>query len=78
MDQPLPSSFLGEEDFTDVTLTTSDDKQIKVHKLIVSSFGEVLKKIFIKNPSQNTVIYLKNVTYKELSWIIHYFYVGGV
>ena len=39
--------------FTDVTLATEDDKQIKAHKVILSSFSNLFTKILFRNPHPN-------------------------
>ena len=62
--------------YTDVTLVTMDDKQIKAHKLILSSSSNFFKNIFVTNPHPNTLIYLKDINHKELELVLKFMYHG--
>ena len=66
----------NDQDFADVTLATADNKQIRAHKVILSSCSEFFKNIFLKNPHQNTLLYLKGIRYKELTMVIKFIYLG--
>ena len=65
-----------DQDFTDVTLATVDDQQIRAHKVILSSCSEFFRNIFLKNPHQNPLLYLKGIRYKELALVIKFIYMG--
>ena len=54
----------NDQDFADVTLATVDDQQIKAHKVILSSCSELFRNIFLKNPHQNPLVYIKGIRYK--------------
>jgi len=70
-------NFQIEEHLYDMTLAC-EDKQIKAHRLIVSSFSPVLRNILMLNQSPNQVIYLRRVKYKDLQNLISYMYQGEV
>ena len=65
-------------EFTDVTLVTADDQQISSHRLILSSHSTFFKRIFIKNPQQNLVVYLKDICLSELELLLEFVYTGQV
>ena len=56
----------GDQDFADVTLATADDRQIKAHKVIISSCSPFFRNILVKNPHPNPLIYLKGVSYEHI------------
>ena len=58
--------LLNNKDLTDVTLVTGDDQQIRAHKIILSSSSPFFRNIFIRNPRQNPLLYLKDITSKFL------------
>ena len=66
----------NDQDFSDVTLATVDDQQIRAHKVILSSCSEFFRNIFLKNPHQNPLLYLKGIRYKELALVIKFIYLG--
>jgi hypothetical protein len=65
-----------DQDFADVTLATADDRQLKAHKVIISSCSPLFRNILIKNPHQNPVIYLKGVNYEHLENALKFIYLG--
>ena len=66
----------NEQNMTDVTLATEDDKQIHVHKVILCSGSTVFKNIIMNNPIQNLLIYLKDISYQYLMLIARFLYTG--
>lgn len=66
----------GDEDFADVTLACEDDKQIKAHKVILSSCSLFFKTILLKNPHQHPLLYLKGIKHVDLQSIIKFVYFG--
>ena len=66
----------ADQDFTDVTLATEDNQQIKVHKVILSFCSPFFRNILIKNTHQNPLIYLKGVKYNELQMLLRFIYLG--
>ena len=68
--------LLEDELFTDVTLACEDNKQIKAHKVILSSCSSFFKNIFINNSHKHMLIYLKGVKMAQLTPIIRFVYLG--
>ena len=66
----------NDQDFSDVTLATVDDQQIRAHKVILSSCSELFRNIFLRIPHQNTPLYLKGIRYKELTLVMKFIYLG--
>ena len=69
-------SLLDDHDLTDVTLVSHDNKQMKAHKVILCSGSNFFKRIFVQNPHQSPLLYLRNVHWKELQNIINFIYLG--
>ena len=67
-----------EREFTDVTLATADEQQISSHRLILSAHSSFFKRILMKNPQQNLVVYLKDICLSELELVLEYVYTGKV
>jgi hypothetical protein len=65
-----------DQHFTDVTLATADNRQIKTHKVIISLCSTFFKRILIRNPHKNPLIYLKGIEYKYLESIMKFIYLG--
>jgi len=70
-------NLINESDFSDVTLACSDDKQIKAHKVILQACSPFFRKIFLKNPHQHPLLYLKDVTHRDLGAILEFMYEGA-
>jgi len=66
-----------DEDFYDVTLSVGP-KQIKAHKLILSSCSSFFKTVLKENPHQHPLLYLRNVSYQTLQAIMEFMYLGSV
>ena len=64
------------QNFSDVTLATVDDLQIRAHQVILSSSSLLFQNIFLKNPHQNPLIYLQDVKHRHLEMIIKFIYLG--
>ena len=64
------------QDFTDVTLATVDDKQIRAHKVILSSFSPFFKNILLKNSNSNLILYLKDTHFKDIEMVLKFIYFG--
>ena len=63
-------------EFTDVTLVSDDDKQLKAHKFILSSCSPVFWKILVNNHHQHPLIYLTGVKHEEVRSMIRFMYLG--
>ena len=68
-------ALLQDSAFNDVTLVCEDQRQVKGHKVILSSGSKFLKEIFLNNPHPHPLIYLK-LTYDHLSSIVRFIYLG--
>ena len=66
----------NDKNFTDVTLSTADDHQIKVHRVILSSCSELFKHLLVKNPHHNPLIHLKGIEHKYLMMALEFIYLG--
>jgi len=67
-----------EKDFLDVTLACDGEKQIKVHKVILSACSPFFRSVLRKNPHDHPLLYLKGVKYNELQSILNFMYYGEV
>ena len=67
---------LTQLEFTDVTLVSDDDKQIKSHKFVLSSCSPVFRNILVNNPHKHPLIYLTDVKHEELKSILDFMYLG--
>ena len=62
--------------FTDVTLVCNDDKQIQAHKVILSSFSSLFKRMFSNNPHPQPLVFLKGVEIDDINAILDFIYQG--
>ena len=69
-------NLISDQDFTDVTLACLDNKQIKAHKVILSACSPFFRSLFLSNPHQHPLIYLRGVHYSDLLCIIQFIYLG--
>jgi len=78
--QSSQSGSIGEllksEDFTDVTLACEEDKQIKAHKVILSTCSSFFRNILIKNPHPHPLIYVPEVSFTDLQSLMQFMYRG--
>jgi hypothetical protein len=65
----------SDQEFTDVTLVCEEDKQVKAHKVILSSTSKLFRRILLRNPHQHPLIYLKGV---DIQLILQFIYLGQV
>ena len=66
----------SDQEFSDATLATVDGKQVKAHKILLSSGSMFFKNIFRRYPNKNPLIYLKDIQYKYLDLIMKFIYLG--
>merc|ERR1719186_2256700 len=69
-------NLLNDQYFTDVTLVSCDHKQIKAHKVILSSSSQFFNQILLSNPHQHPLLFLKDICYSDLFSIIKFIYLG--
>ena len=73
------SSLRNEDDFADVTLVSSDKRQVSAHKVVLSSCSDYFKTILrSNNKSNNIILCLENINHEELNNILDYVYNGEV
>ena len=60
---------------TDVTLICSDEEEIQAHKIVLSASSQLFYSLLDNVPTA-CVVYLPEVTFKDLSLIIEYLYFG--
>jgi len=68
--------LLKDEKFVDCTLVCENSKQVRVHKVILSSSSNFFCDIFTENPHPHPLIYLKGVNQDKLLKIIEFIYTG--
>ena len=66
-----------QKSFYDITLA-SEDKEIKAHKIVISSFCPMFKNILKQNMDKHPLIYLRGVQSKELEKLLNFIYTGEV
>ena len=71
-------TLLEDTDIADVTLVTEDEKQIRAHKVALSSSSPFFRNIFVKNPQPNPIIVLPGVLHSDMLAILKYIYTGEV
>ena len=67
-----------DDDFSDVTLVSSDHQQLSAHKLVLSSCSEYFKNILRRSKHPNPLLCLEGISSKELNDIMDYIYNGKV
>ncbi|XP_023236161.1 protein bric-a-brac 2-like [Centruroides sculpturatus] len=71
------ADFYSTGRFVDVTLMC-EGKILKCHKIVLSSFSPYFCTLFSENPSNDTVVYLTDLKYKQLKYLIDFMYFGEV
>merc|ERR1719481_588652 len=74
----LFTDVFSENPFTDVTLACDGEKQIKAHKVILGSSSQFFKKIFLKNPHNHPLIFIRGISYNMLLSIVKFIYLGEI
>ena len=68
--------FQDEHNFCDVTLAC-EDKQIKAHRMVISSFSPVLKNIVkLNHQIEHTFFYLRRIKFGDLQNLVNFMYQG--
>ena len=70
------SQLWGCEDFSDVTLATGDRRQIKAHKIVLSSSSNFFRDILSSNFHPNPLLYLKDTLHEQLELLLKFIYQG--
>lgn len=64
-------------DFLDVTLVC-EQEQVQAHKLVLSTCSTFFRNILTRNPSPNPLIYLRGVSYADMTAVLNFMYHGEV
>ena len=64
------------QDFTDVTLVSSDGLKLEAHKTVLSSCSSFFRDILIENPHPSVLLYMRGVSHKELELLLEFTYTG--
>ena len=73
------SSLRNEDEFSDVTLVSSDKRQVSAHKVVLSSSSDYFKTILrSNNKNKDIILCLENISHEELNYMLDYVYNGEV
>ena len=70
--------FLENGEHSDVTIVCDDDKQLKLHKVILASCSETFNKMFSSNTSSSTTVYLRGVESRPMKLLVKFMYAGSI
>ena len=65
------------QEFTDVTLVSSDGFQLQAHKNVLCSSSSFFRRILIENQHPTVLLYLRGVSRKELELLLEFTYTGA-
>lgn len=66
-----------DEQFVDVTIAC-EGKLIKAHKMVLSASSSYFQEIFANNPCKHPVVFMKDVSLKDLIQVIEFMYKGEI
>ena len=72
------SQLRQESGLFDVTLVSSDQKQVSAHRLVLSACSDFFKNIFCNNTHTHPLLYLDRVNSREINLMLDYIYNGEV
>ena len=73
------SLLRNEDEFCDVTLVSSDKRQVSAHKVVLSSCSDYFKTILqSNNKSKDIILCLENISHDEINNMLDYVYKGEV
>ena len=64
------------QDFTDITLASSDGFKLEAHKSVLSSSSSLFKDLLVGSQHPNVLIYMRGVTLRELELLLEFTYTG--
>ncbi|GAB6019217.1 hypothetical protein CHUAL_000828 [Chamberlinius hualienensis] len=73
----LFDQLLQNEALVDVTLAC-DGLSIKAHKVVLSACSPYFQSLFLENPCQHPIVFLKDVQYNDLRALVDFMYKGEV
>ena len=69
-------NFRDGQEFADVTLVCDENKQVKAHKVVLSSCSEFFRNILVNNPHQHPLLYLTGISSHDLQALVDFAYLG--
>ena len=69
-------SLVKDTEFTDVTIVCDDQTEFNAHKIVLSSFSPMFRRILQKNSHPRPLIYFHNIKAKEFEILIKFIYMG--
>ena len=66
-----------EDNFYDVTLVSSDYKQVSAHRLVLSACSDYFRNILTHSKHSNPLLCLEGITSNEISQVLDYIYLQG-
>ena len=65
-----------DQEFTDVTLVTEDERQFKAHKVVLVSSSLFCKSLFRAFPHPSPLLFLAGVNSEQLQLLLEFMYLG--
>ena len=75
------NDMLGSDEFTDITLVTDDQKQMRAHRVILSACSQVFRNMMRTPtiyPHSQMVIFLRGIQHHEMEMVLKFMYQGEV
>ena len=72
----MMKELMMNDEFSDVTLVTEDNKQMKANISILSVCSPVFRDILKKEKNSSTIMYLRGIQYSEIESILQFIYLG--
>ena len=64
------------KEFSDVTLATKEDYQIRTYTVILSASSPIFQNFLTNNPHSNPLIFLNNLKSAEVNQLLKFIYLG--
>ena len=72
------AEFRQDPNFADVTLVSQDNKKIEAHKVVLASGSKFFKTMLSLNQHPHPLIYMRNISTKDLETAVTFLYQGEV
>ena len=69
-------SLRDDSDFANVTLVSRDNNTIKAHRVILARSSPIIKSMLDKFEHSHPLIYMRGITFKDLSYLVDFIYHG--
>lgn len=67
-----------DDKFSDVTLVSEDLREVKAHRIVITSCSSALRRILFKLDCPNPVLYLRGIQHHHLEAVLEFLYLGSV